>query len=110
MEEKNSKKSYYLPDELMKFFAEWSKPGRDYSTKVAGAVLVYMTLSPDLRKKAEQLAFSGATAGAVDEMRLLIERDTITRKMTAYYEGLPEKKRIQVLAEQQASKEKILHS
>lgn len=56
MSEKNSKKSYYLPDTLMNCFAEWCKPGRDYSPSVAGAVLIWMVLPPDIREMARKAA------------------------------------------------------
>jgi hypothetical protein len=58
MTEKNSKKSYYLPDMLTDYFAEWCAPGRDYSSKMAGAMLLWMALEdlPEIRQAAEKLA------------------------------------------------------
>ena len=56
MEVKISKKSYYLPVILVEIFKKWCKPGRDYSPKVAGAMLYYMSLSPDTREACEKAA------------------------------------------------------
>jgi hypothetical protein len=58
MEAKISKKSYYLPDILVEKFRKWCKPGRDYSPKVAGAMLYYMSLTPDIREACEKAAHS----------------------------------------------------
>jgi len=56
MTEKTSKRSYYLPQSLVKYFTDWCKPGRDYSPAVAGAILIWMSLPPDIREKARQAA------------------------------------------------------
>lgn len=61
MEAKISKKSYYLPDILVEKFRKWCKPGRDYSPKVAGAMLYYMSLTPDKREACEKAAHSDKT-------------------------------------------------
>ncbi|KKK86246.1 hypothetical protein LCGC14_2765160 [marine sediment metagenome] len=52
------KKTYLLPKKLAKIFGEWCKPGRDYSPKVAGAILVWMTLEPATREQIIDLAYS----------------------------------------------------
>lgn len=57
MEAKISKKSYYLPDILVNLFKEWCKPGRDYSPKIAGAILYYMSLEPNVRDLCEKAAY-----------------------------------------------------
>jgi hypothetical protein len=56
MEVNISKKSYYLPDILIDLFREWCKPGRDYSPKVAGAILYYMSLNAAIREECEKAA------------------------------------------------------
>jgi len=59
MEEKNSKKSYYLPGKLMDAFADWCKPGRDYSPKIAGLILAGMAMdNPGLLEQLCKLAHS----------------------------------------------------
>lgn len=55
--ENTYKRTYHLPKPLMDFFAEWCKPGRDYSTKVSGAILHYMSLEPNTRRSCEESAF-----------------------------------------------------
>lgn len=58
MEENISKKSYYLPNELMKSFAEWCKPGRDYSPKIAGLILAGMAIDdPSLLEQLCKMAY-----------------------------------------------------
>lgn len=51
-----SQKSYYLPDKLIDYFRKWCKPNRGYSPKISGAILYYMTLSPEIRDQCEKLA------------------------------------------------------
>lgn len=55
-----SKKSYYLPKILIDLFKEWCKPGRDYSPKIAGAILYYMSIEPNIRNDCEKIAYSDA--------------------------------------------------
>lgn len=52
------KKSYYLPKNLMDSFADWCKPGRDYSPKIAGAIFYYMQLPANIREICEKAAYS----------------------------------------------------
>lgn len=60
MEEKSTKKSYYLPDELTEVFAEWCKPGRDYSPRMAAFILAGLVMNDHhLIKKLSELAHSG---------------------------------------------------
>lgn len=61
MEVKISKKSYYLPVNLVEIFKKWCKPGRDYSPKLAGAMLYYMSLNPDVREACEKAAHTDKT-------------------------------------------------
>jgi hypothetical protein len=68
MEVEISKKSYYLPKKLMDSFAQWCKPGRDYSPKIAGAIFFYMQLPADLREACEKAAYSGDIAEAVKSL------------------------------------------
>ena len=59
MEEKNSKKSYYLPNTLTDAWVEWCKPGRDYSPKIAGLMLAGMVINDaSLLEKLSKLAHS----------------------------------------------------
>lgn len=51
------KKTYHLPEKLTKVFVEWCKPGRDYSAKIAGAMLVWMSLEPAAREAIVELAY-----------------------------------------------------
>ncbi len=58
MERKDLKKrSYNLSKALVKYFANWCKPGRDYSPKVAAGMLLYMAMDPKVREAAEKLAY-----------------------------------------------------
>ena len=66
---KISKKTYYLPDSLMNYFAEWCKPGRDYSPKMAGAIFFFMQLSPSIREACEKAAYNENTESAINDFR-----------------------------------------
>ncbi|MHC4477089.1 MAG: hypothetical protein ACYTEL_15690 [Planctomycetota bacterium] len=60
MTAKCSKRSYYLPVDLIERFADSCKPGRDYSPKIAGLILGGMALDdPALLVKLGKLAHSG---------------------------------------------------
>jgi hypothetical protein len=60
MEEKTCKKSYYLPETLMQVFADWCKPGRDFSPKVAGLILAGMAIDDsNLLDNLTKLAYGG---------------------------------------------------
>ena len=61
------KKTYHLPEKLSEVFAKWCSPGRDYSSKVAGAMLVWMTLEPAAREKIVGLAYSDNIKKATTE-------------------------------------------
>ena len=74
MEVKISKKGYYLPDDLVDLFKEWSKPGRNYSPKVAGAIFFYMHLSPNLRDICEKAAHSKNIKAAMKAMSAEVEK------------------------------------
>ena len=52
------KKTYYLPKKLTVAFADWCRPGRDYSSKVAGAMLLWMVLEPAVRETLVEWAYS----------------------------------------------------
>jgi hypothetical protein len=75
MEEKISKKSYYLPNQLMYFFVEWCKPGRDYSPQIAGAILLWILTAPSLREKFRKLAYSNDVKKALQEAGELIRKN-----------------------------------
>ncbi len=72
MEAKISKKSYYLPEILMDIFKEWCRPGRDYSPKIAGAILHYMALDPATREFCEKQAYGKKESiiKAIDHLKL----------------------------------------
>ena len=74
MEAKISKKSYYLPDNLVILFKKWCKPGRDYSPKIAGAIFFYMQLSPNLRDLCEKAAHSDNIEDAMKAMSSELEK------------------------------------
>jgi len=63
-----AKKSYYLPKNLMDLFASWCKPGRDYSPKIAGAILLYMNIKADIREACEKVAYSNDIKTAMAEI------------------------------------------
>lgn len=79
-----SKKTYYLPEKLTDYFVQWAKPGRDYSPKVAGAILYYLTLPADLREICEQLAYTGNIKQAIKKLQSL-ESDSTAQE---FREGL----------------------
>ena len=74
MEAKISKKSYYLPENLVILFKKWCKPGRDYSPKIAGAIFFYMQLSPNLRDLCEKAAHSDNIEDAMKAMSSELEK------------------------------------
>ena len=74
MEAKISKKSYYLPENLVILFKKWCKPGRDYSPKVAGAIFFYMQLSPNVRRACEKAAHSENIKVAMKALESELER------------------------------------
>ena len=68
-----TKKTYYLPKKLSEVFAKWCKPGRDYSPKIAGAMLAWMTLEPAAREKIVGLAYSdNLKKAAIEAKKVLI--------------------------------------
>jgi len=71
MTEGRIKKTYHLPEKLTESFAEWCKPGRDYSPKVAGAMLVWMTLAPAVREQVVRLAYSDGIDAAKKKVATL---------------------------------------
>ena len=83
--EKNEKRSYYLPDKLMKTFKTWCKPGKDYSTKVAGAIYLYMMFNANAREVCEKLAHADSIEISSKEFRSLLkdEMDKIEGKLLA---------------------------
>ncbi len=70
--DETTKKTYYLPRKLTVVFADWCKPGRDYSSKLAGAMLAWMTLEPAAREKIVALAYSGNIKKSTTEARKVL--------------------------------------
>lgn len=99
MEEKKSKRSYYLPPQLVKLFAEWSKPSRNYSPSVAGAILVWMSLDPEFRKKAEKMAFCDDITNQFEEMKRMIIMDHTNLWIQKNLAALKPADRIRLLAD-----------
>ncbi len=64
-----TKKTYHLPKKLTEVFAEWCRPGRDYSSKLAGAMLAWMALEPAAREKIVGLAYSDNIKKATTEAK-----------------------------------------
>lgn len=56
------KRTYHLPVALMDVFKDWCNPGRDYSPKIAGAILYYMSLEPNVRDSCEKAAYKDSAA------------------------------------------------
>jgi len=75
------KRGYYLPNALMDYFAEWCKPGRDYSVKIAGAILYFMTLPAGVRERAEKAAYSQDIEEAI--IAMLTDIDEISADAAA---------------------------
>ena len=87
MEEKKSKKSYYLPDKLIDFFAEFCKPGRDYSPKVAAGILLYMVVEPSIREALQKLTTRKDIKKARIEARIIL-RDVLRDAYLTGYIGI----------------------
>jgi len=104
MESEIVKRAYYLPAPLMDFFAEWSKPGRDFSTSVAGSVLIWMTLPADLREKAKQEAYKPNVKQSLAEMQFDIAQSLITVAMARHFELSPKERDEYIRYELQALK------
>lgn len=81
MDSETKQKSYYLPVVLAEYFKIWCKPGRDYSPKVAGALLYFMTLPPDIRQKCEKLAYSDDIKTVIDQLTESSKNDDLISKM-----------------------------
>jgi len=71
MTEKISKNSYYLPKNLMVFFRDWCFPSKNYSPKVAGAILFFMSLPASVREAAEKSAFETDIENALKTIKKL---------------------------------------
>lgn len=109
MTSKNSKRSYYLPDNLVEYFAQWCHPGRDYSTKIAGAMLVYMALPSELREAAEKAAHADNIKKTILDIRTQIEAALVQRRILEFLASLTDEQRTQVLADLKVSKDKLAH-
>lgn len=107
MEEKYSKRSYYIPDQLLEYFAKWSKPGRGYSTSVSGALLVWMSLDPAIRDKALSLTAHPNVKQSIKELDLLLRRDIVDTAIEEYRDSLTDEQKLQLLAAAKAAKKRI---
>jgi len=56
MKEKNIKRGYNYPEELLEEWEKFHFPSKDYSPSAAGAMFVFMLLPSDVREKARKLA------------------------------------------------------
>lgn len=97
MEEKISKRGYYLPDTLTEFFSEWCSPGRDFSPKAAAGLLLYMAVDTEIQQEAEKLAHSKNIKSAIVTIRKSIDRATVKRKKLEYLESLPDEQKQKIL-------------
>ncbi|MCE5184949.1 MAG: hypothetical protein LLF76_02345 [Planctomycetaceae bacterium] len=93
MEAKISKKSYYIPDVLHEFFAEWCSPGRDYSPKVAAGIILYMAMYPEIQQAAEKLAHTENLNAAILELRQRIDASVVNRKRAEFVATLTEEQK-----------------
>ncbi len=75
-----TKKTYHLPKKLTTAFANWCKPGRDYSSKLAGAMLAWMTLQPTAREKIVGLAYSDNIKKATHEAYDVLTNSIVDHK------------------------------
>ena len=107
MEAKTSKKSYYLPGELTEYFAEWAKPGREYSAHVGGAMLVWMALEPDLRHRAREFSIKPNIRNSVEKMKKILRQSIVNVEIQRFLDTLSDKQRAQLLADMKASKGKL---
>ena len=73
MKVKITKKGHYWPEPLYRFFKKWCRPGRDLSPKVAAGTLLYMALSPNIREKLEELAYTPDIAGVIERLKSQVE-------------------------------------
>lgn len=113
MEVKNSekypKKSYYLPEELTEYFSEVSKPGKDYSPKVAAGILLWLCLDDKTRKQAEIFAHSKNIKKAVAEFSVLLRRLIVQDMISEGLSGLSKGELAHVLAGTKSLEELIAH-
>lgn len=111
MEEKTSKKSYYLPNKLTEAFAEWCKPGRDYSPKIAGLILAGIALdNPTLLSQLTKLAHSNDIKKATTKAKQLISETLLDSEIQKHIDELgPAKEeflRLLMQAKEKASQRK----
>ena len=107
MEKKKIRRSYILPVELA---ADWEKSHlskKDYSPSAAGAFLVWMGLAPELRDAARRLAQQENLGDAITHITFLIRQWIIRDEIEMYQDQMTEEERAQVLADIQATKNKI---
>jgi len=100
MEEKNSKKSYYLPEKLMASFAEWCKPGRDYSPKIAGLVLAGLAIDdPALLNQLSKLAYTKDIKKAKAKAKKLIVESLLNAELLQMLQAIPPLERTQAVSD-----------
>ena len=79
MPEKNQKnvvkRTYHLPEKLMEEFSSWCFPGRDFSTKIAGAVYLYMRFGPKVREFCDKAAHKDAIQPPGSELAESLKED-----------------------------------
>lgn len=72
MGKKFLKRSYFFTPQLLKAWAEFHAPSKDYSPSAAGAFLVWMALEPDIREKARQAALMSDTKKAIEKVKKML--------------------------------------
>ena len=95
-ERRYPKKSYYLPERLIDYFVKWCKPGREYSAKVGAGILLYMSVTPTIREKAEKLSDIRDPDAAIKEMRSLMQQEFTDNEIVNFVNSLKGQEKAQV--------------
>lgn len=66
---KNIKKSFYLPPDLVEAWEKFHPSGRNYSSSAAGAIVVWLALTPDIREKAIREAYQTDVKEAITKIK-----------------------------------------
>ena len=89
MEQKNSKRSYYLPPKLIDAFAEWCSPGRDYSPKISAMILACLAIDDhDLVDQLAKLAHSSSIKSATTKARQLVINAMLDAEIQKHLDAL----------------------
>lgn len=99
MGEKIIKRAYYLPSDLVYYFKNWSKPGRNYSPSIAGAMLVWMALPPDFREFAKKLSAKTNVKQAVEQAALQLQKNMVDNEIHKFLDTLSDEQKNKFLAD-----------